>query len=103
LQEPDIFLNLAIALQKQGRDAEAKTVLEQGVSIYPYSNQIVANLALAYAAGGESWRANSLIKRYRQIFPEDPLVRDVEDRVNRAGSATEPPEGGRSPAFSPPH
>jgi len=80
-EEPTTFLNLATALENLGRAGEAQAVLERGVAAYPYSGPLVARLAQQYFLAGQSWRGRELVKQYRELFPEDPALREVEHRL----------------------
>jgi hypothetical protein len=86
-EEPTTFLNLATALQGQGRAKDAEAVLERGAAAYPYSGTMVARLALQYAADGQSWRAQNLIQQYRKLFPEDTVARQALQQIDAMGSA----------------
>jgi hypothetical protein len=89
-EEPIVFLNLATALEDQGRAQEAATVLESGVAAYPYSGQLVARLAKQYMAGGQPWRARRLVQQYRAVFPEDPALRGLQQQLDGPASSTLP-------------
>jgi hypothetical protein len=86
-EEPTTFLNLATALENLGRTDEAEAVLERGVAAYPYSGSLVSQLARQYLINGQVWRARRLVQDYRVLFPEDPALRDVQERLDGAGSA----------------
>jgi predicted Zn-dependent protease len=100
-EEPTTFLNLATALQNEGRAQEAEAVLERGVAAYPYSGALVARLAQQYLTGGQTWRARNLVRQYRAIFPEDPLARGAQGVIDRLVSE-EPASPGRGATVSPP-
>jgi hypothetical protein len=102
LDDAITFLNLATAQEALGHNAEAASVLERGLAAYPYSNQMVAHLALRYAADGQIWRAEALIKRFRQLFPEDTVVRDAENQIEQRGNSGDAPGASRGAAVAPP-
>jgi hypothetical protein len=83
-EAPQIFLNLAAALDGLGRTKESEVVLERGNTAYPYNGAIVATLAAHYAANGRAWLARSLVDRYFRAFPEDKQVRDALSRIDTA-------------------
>ena len=87
-EDPITFLNLATALENLGRGQEAEGVLERGVAAYPYSNQLTARLAQQLAVNGQAGRARPLIKKYRKVFPEDTMVRQVEEQLDAIGNAS---------------
>ena len=80
--EPMTYLNLAVALQNMGRSHDAETVLEKGIAVAPWNGPLVARLAIQYAIDEQSWRAYALIRKYRQAFPEDPVVRRALEQIN---------------------
>lgn len=80
-EEPEVFLNLAQALEALGRLKQAETVLERGVTAYPYSGAIRAQLALVYAADNQSARARDVLEQQLKIFPEDAQARSTLQRV----------------------
>jgi hypothetical protein len=100
-EEPTTFLNLATALGNLGRTGEAIAVLERGVAAYPYSGPLVARLAQQYFLAGQAWRARTLVQQYRAMFPEDPLLREVEAKLDATGSAP-PTVPGRDNPIAPP-
>ena len=86
-EDPITFLNLAAALENLGRGREAEGVLERGVAAYPYSGQLTARLAQQLAMNGQAGKARLLIKQYRKVFPEDTMVRQVEEQLDATGNA----------------
>jgi hypothetical protein len=86
-EEPTTFLDLAIALNNLGRAHEAEAVLQRGIAAYPYSELLVANLARQYIDDGQKLRASVIVRQYRQLFPEDPAMRDVLKQLERPDSA----------------
>jgi hypothetical protein len=86
-EEPTTFLDLAIALNNLGRAQEAEAVLQRGIAAYPYSELLVANLARQYIDDGQKLRASVIVRQYRQLFPEDPAMRDVLKQLERPDSA----------------
>jgi hypothetical protein len=59
-------------------------VLERGVAAYPYNGILTARLAQQYAMDGQADEARKLAGRYRSVFPEDSLMRAVEERLDGA-------------------
>ncbi len=90
-EDPATFLNLATALHNTGRYQEAESVLERGIATYPNSGQLVARLAIDYSIDGQGWRAHSIIKQYRKLFPEDTAVRDALKQIDGAENSSEAP------------
>jgi Flp pilus assembly protein TadD len=101
-EEPTTYLNLATALENLGHGREAENILEQGVALYPWSSALNANLALAYTANDEAWRARSLVEKYRAVFPEDAAMRAVEKHLDAAAASGESAAPARSGATAPP-
>ena len=99
-EDPTTYLNLATALYNMGRYAEANSVLERGIASYPYSGQLVARLAIDYASNGQEWRAQTIIKQYRKLFPEDTTVRDALTLIEGTEHNAEPPGFGRGTSVS---
>lgn len=99
-EDPITFLNLATALENLGRGPEAEGVLERGVAAYPYSGQLTARLAQQLAMNGQTGKARLLIKQYRAVFPEDKVVRDVEEHLDAMGN-TAPLSAPQRPAPMP--
>jgi hypothetical protein len=85
-EEPITFLNLATALENLGRGAQAESVLERGVSAYPYNGMLTARLAQQYAMDGHVEQARNLVEKYRAVFPEDANVREVEKHLQGAAN-----------------
>jgi hypothetical protein len=83
-EDPITFLDLATALENQGRGHEAEAVLERGLEAYPYSDQLTARLAEQYAQDDNRSSAVALIDKYRILFPEDTLVRQTEKQITDA-------------------
>jgi hypothetical protein len=83
-EEPTTFLNLATALANLRHGQQAEAVLERGVAAYPYSGPLTAQLAQQFAMDGEPGRARKLVEQYRAQFPEDPVLRQVEKRLDAA-------------------
>jgi hypothetical protein len=90
-EDPATYLNLATALHNMQRFQEAESVLERGIAAYPLSGQLVARLAIDYSSDGQEWRARTLIKQYRKLFPEDTAVRDALKQIDGAEHNSEPP------------
>ncbi len=76
----------------------AEAVLERGVAAYPYSGALVAELARQYVESGRTWQARNLVRQYRTLFPEDPVVRAAQSQIenSRNGSNSIPPSGNPS-------
>jgi hypothetical protein len=80
-EEPITFLNLATALENLGRGPQAESVLQRGVSAYPYNGLLTSRLAQQYAMDGHVEQARTLVEKYRAVFPEDANVREVEKHL----------------------
>jgi hypothetical protein len=87
-EDPITFLNLATALENLGRGQEAEGVLQKGLDAYPYSGQLTARLAQQLAMDGQVEKARKLVEQYRVVFPEDTMVRDVEEHLNAPGASS---------------
>jgi hypothetical protein len=101
-EDPVTYLNLATSLHNVGRDQEAEAVLERGVASYPNSGKLVARLAIDYASDGQGWRALTLIRQYRKLFPEDTTVRDALKQIDGAGNHSESPGFSRGTSITSP-
>jgi hypothetical protein len=101
-EEPTTFLNLATALQNLGRGPDAEAVLQRGVAAYPYSGPLVARLAQQYFSAGQAWRAQDLVHQYRAVFPEDPLLRAVQEHLDAAPQSSQANATGRGSRGAPP-
>jgi hypothetical protein len=99
---PTTYLNLATALYNMGRNTEAESVLERGIAAYPSSGQLVARLAIDYFGDGQEWRARTIIKQYRKLFPEDTRVRDALALMDGADHNAEPPGFSRGTSLAVP-
>ncbi len=99
-EDPATFLNLATALHNMGRYPEAESVLERGIAAYPNSGQLVARLAIDYSIDGQGWRAHSILKQYRKLFPEDAAVRDALKQIDGADNNSEAPGISRGTSVS---
>jgi hypothetical protein len=98
-EEPSTFLNMAAALDSLGRGRDAESILERGVAAYPWNGALTAKLAVHCAANGQSSRAQSLIKQYQKVFPEDPLVRDASRQVDAHAYGADSAAPGRGDSF----
>ena len=85
-EEPTTFMNLATTEANLGRRQQAERVLERGVAAYPYSGILTARLAQQYAMDGRTVEARKLVKQYRAVFPEDPMMQEVEKRLDGTAS-----------------
>jgi len=57
------------------------------LAAYPYSDQITARLAQQYAMDGQPAKARSQIDHYRKVFPEDSVVRELEQHLDEPAAA----------------
>jgi hypothetical protein len=82
-EDPSTFLDLGTALWRLGRAEQADKLLERGVAAYPYAPALRARLALQYLSEHRNQRARELIKDYMEVFPENPSMRDMLNKVER--------------------
>ena len=71
------FEDLAEALSRTGRVAEAVTVLERGLVFEPFAQVLYKSLALRYIALQSYDQARATMKRYVELFPEDDFMRGL--------------------------
>lgn len=81
---PEIYLDLANALEKLNRRSEAEGALERGIAAYPYNGALHAELGLAYAADQQIERGRSVVEQQLKVFPEDARCREVLRRIEAA-------------------
>jgi len=72
---PEAWFNVGVALEGQGKPAEAATAYETALSYRPGFREAAVNLAFLKAAGAEPRDAAQRYSELLQKFPEDALVR----------------------------
>jgi hypothetical protein len=86
-QPPTTYRDLGEGLALSGRLAESADVLEQAVTLYPYSPVLSKSLAHRYILLKRYPRAHYVMKRHLDTFPEDTFVRDLLRKVESGGPA----------------
>jgi len=72
---PEAWFNVGVALEQQGRGAEARGAYETALSLRPGFRQAAVNLAFLQAAGVDPRDAARSYAELLQRYPEDALVR----------------------------
>jgi len=77
----DAYLNLGVALLKQGREDEALQVFRKGYAVIPSSLEIIYNLASLSLQKGNRADAGRYTKEILTIDPEHPLTKALLQKV----------------------
>jgi tetratricopeptide (TPR) repeat protein len=72
-----VYEDLAEALLRAGREAEAVSPLEQGIEAAPYTPVLHKSLALRYINLRRYSAARKTLEHYVELFPEDDFVRGL--------------------------
>ncbi len=67
----------AVALDSMGRRKEAIRVLESAFEIHPTDRDILFTLLQYHKESGDRKRAQTLARRFRQFWPDDPRSRQL--------------------------
>ena len=78
---PGAFEDLANALSKQQRTADAIDVLKQGIELSPYAPRLHKLLTVQYINTGQYDLAKAEMQHYLELFPEDEFMRDLLRKV----------------------
>lgn len=78
---PSAFEDLANALSKEQRTAEAIEVLKRGIEISPYAPRLHKLLTVQYINSGQYDLAKAEMQHYLELFPEDDFMRDLLRKV----------------------
>ena len=81
---PVPYQDLAEALTRAGRDADAARVLREGTGRFPFSGVLQKLLAARYIALHEYPAARQTITGYLDLFPEDSFMREMLRRFDAA-------------------
>ena len=74
---PTVYEDLAAALLRAGREAEAVGPLQQGIEVAPYTPVLHKSLALRYINLQRYTAARKTLEHYVELFPEDDFVRGL--------------------------
>ena len=78
---PGAFEDLANALSKEQRTADAIDVLKQGIELSPYAPRLHKLLTVQYINTGQYDLAKAEMQHYLELFPEDGFMRDLLRKV----------------------
>lgn len=84
---PTVYQDLAEALLRAGREADAVGPLEEGINIAPYTPVLHKSLALRYINLQRYDAARQALERYVELFPEDDFVRGLLLQVQHADTS----------------
>ena len=76
-----VYEDLAEALSRAGRLAEAVKTLERGIDLSPYSSVLYKSLALRYITLKRYSEARKTMVRYMELFPQDDFMRGLLEKV----------------------
>ena len=74
---PTVYEDLAEALLRAGREADAVGPLEQGIEVAPYTPVLHKSLTLRYINLKRYREARKTLEQYVQLFPEDDFMRGL--------------------------
>jgi len=74
---PTVYEDLAEALLRADREADAVGPLEQGIEVAPYTPVLHKSLALRYINLKRYSQARKVLEQYVQLFPEDDFMRGL--------------------------
>ncbi len=78
------FGDLSEALVSAGRIGESESVLEQGVTLYPFSKDLRKRLILSYIHQKQYDKARTGMEAYVRDFPEDAFLRGLLQRISES-------------------
>ena len=78
---PTVYDDLADALSRAGREAEAINPLRRGIELSPYTPVLYKSLALRYINLRRYEEARRTLEQYVELFPEDDFVRGLLRQV----------------------
>lgn len=74
---PATYQDLAEALARADREADAVATLQHGIALAPYAPPLYKSLALRYIHLKQYAEARKALERYVELFPEDDFVRGL--------------------------
>ncbi|MCU1273999.1 MAG: hypothetical protein JWO48_1430, partial [Bryobacterales bacterium] len=84
---PTVYEDLAEALLRAGREADAVSPLQQGIEVAPYTPVLHKSLALRYINLQRYSAARKTLEHYVELFPEDDFVRGLLLKVPQTDSS----------------
>ena len=81
------YLLLDGLLARSGNMQASIDVLQKGLALAPYNNQFYENLVIRELSAGAYGEALNTLQRGLKLFPEDPVLRDVQQQVEARGEA----------------
>jgi tetratricopeptide (TPR) repeat protein len=80
---PTGYQDLATALVRVGREADAVSTLQRGIELSPYTQALYKLLALSYINLKQYPEAKKTLELYVSLFPEDDFMRGLLLKVQR--------------------
>ena len=84
---PTVYQDLATALVRVGREADAVSTLQRGIELSPYTPALYKLLALSYINLKQYPEAKKTLELYVNLFPEDDFMRGLLLKVQRTGAS----------------
>ena len=79
------YLLLDSLLARSGNTAASIALLEKGISIAPYEQSFYENLAVRELSTGNTVAGVATIRRGLELFPEDSVLRDMQQQAAAGG------------------
>lgn len=79
------YLLLDGLLARAGDLASCVKVLKKGITIAPYSNSLYENLGVRQLTAGDTADGLDTLQRGLELFPEDPVLREMQEHAVAAG------------------
>ena len=79
------YLLLDSLLARSGNTAASIALLEKGISIAPYEQSFYENLAVRELSTGNTEAGVATIRRGLELFPEDSVLRDMQQQAAAGG------------------
>ena len=80
-RSPQDYMFLAELLYRSGQSMEAIKILKRAVVLFPYIPTPYENLTICYMSIGDNSSAKQIVKAAIGIFPSDPNLRALQDKM----------------------
>lgn len=80
------FLDLGDALSGAGKHQEAAAIFERGIGVSPFAPVLYKSLALEYINLKQYARAQEVMRRHVELFPEDSFMRGLLEKVEASNA-----------------